>query len=653
MKTVPRRHRLTVLAIACAFIPFSMGSGHAEAATGSPDPQDSAALATAAESYGLPLEALQIDDRTQGSYPLQGVTTDDYKIQDTRDGSLYRVTLLPGGKTADPDQLDRQELDAYAGIYGKLDVRLADRVAKLPAGTTLPVMIWVGGAASPSLSRPELIADPDAPKPSPEEVDEVYKKVDSAWTASVAEAIKPVAERLAARSIKTETDAYSPVVFADLTAEDIADIDTWPEVQHLYLAEINDPELSIAVPTVLGNIVHGRGINGGGVRIGEVEVGGRIAAANPSLAGVIQVPNFLCPAASPHSTAVAGILRSTHGVQRGTAPGSTLVAGGSCNGISAELTQVSNIVAYMGLARALNLSWGANIGLVPGANDRFYDSLVLNGWRTVVKSAGNDAGPCGSGAGNVTSPGLGYNVLTVGNFNAMGNSSWPGDAMDACSSWRDPSSAHNDREKPEVAAPGSNITSTTTAFPWIGAVGSGTSYAAPVVTGATALLIQRNGFFSVWPETVKALLMVTAVHNIEGLTRLSERDGAGGVALDRADDVAGGVTGGYGGRSYTCASPLNLDIATVWLASGINTRIAIVWDSDPNYASYNTQPGADLDLSILNPGGGTVASSLSWDNTYEIVEFTPAQTGFHRIRVNKFRCSFNPQWLGWSWRQGI
>jgi hypothetical protein len=648
MMTFRSRRRLTALALACALASFPVFCGRAEAGE---DPQDSAALATAAELYGLPLEALTIDNKALAEYPLQGVTADDYKIQDTRDGSLYRVTLLAGGKPVDPDQLDQQELDTYARLYGKLDVRLADRLASLPPGDAVPVVIWLQ-ASSPSLSRPDLIDDPTAPKPTEEEIDQIYQKVDSAWSAVVAGVVKPAAEKLKALGIEAESDSYSPALFASLTAGDIAKVNTWPEVERLYLDEINKPDLSVAIPTVLGNVVHGRGITGAGVRIGEVEVGGRAAVANPWLPGLIQIPTSACAAPTAHSTAVAGILRSTHGVQRGTAPGVTLLVGGSCGGVSAQLTNVTNIITVMGFARAVNLSWGANIGLVPGANDRFYDNLVLNGWRTVVKSAGNEAGPCNSGTGNISSPGLGYNVITVGNFDAMGNSTWPGDTMNNCSSWRNPTSGHNDREKPEVAAPGSNFTSTTTAFPWIGPVGSGTSYAAPIVTGATALLIQRNGFFSVWPETVKALLMATAVHNIEGATRLSQFDGAGGVVLDRADDVAGGVTGGYGGRSYTCALPLNLDIATIWLASGIRTRVAIAWDNDPNYASYNTQPGADLDLSVINPGGGTVASSLSWDNTYEIVDFTAQQTGFHRIRVNKFRCSFNPQWLGWSWRQG-
>ena len=64
------------------------------------------------------------------------------------------------------------------------------------------------------------------------------------------------------------------------------------------------------------------------------------------------------------------------------------------------------------------------------------------------------------------SEGLAYNIITVGAF--------------------DDRNTIRNREKPEVTAPGSNIMSTTTASPWYGNIGSGTSYAAPMVTGVAA-----------------------------------------------------------------------------------------------------------------------------------------------------------------------
>jgi hypothetical protein len=173
-----------------------------------------------------------------------------------------------------------------------------------------------------------------------------------------------------------------------------------------------------------------------------------------------------------------------------------------------------------------------------------------------------------------------------------------------------------------------------------------------MVTGVAALLIQRNSSLAVWPEAIKAILMTTAVHNIEGDARLSNKDGAGGIAADRADDVARGVNGNWGAESYSCSTPTAHDVATISLTGGQRTRATIAWDNDPNYSSYASQPGADLDFQVINPSGSVVASSASYDNTYEIVDFTPTTTGSYKLRVNKYRCDYSPRWLGWAWRQG-
>jgi hypothetical protein len=369
----------------------------------------------------------------------------------------------------------------------------------------------------------------------------------------------------------------------------------------------------------------------------------------------VQDPISACATASGHSTGVAGIVRSTSVSRRGVAPGANVRAAGSCGGVTSELQARSTAAVDWG-ARVLNLSWGSNTALVPGASDRFYDELVINRYVTVVKSAGNEAGPCRSGTGNVTSPGLAYNVLTVGNFDDLNTVSWTGDVMNSCSSWRDPISTRGDREKPEVSAPGTNINSTTTAFPWTGAIGSGTSYAAPMYTGLAALMMQRNSALRVWPEGVRTIAMVSSIHNIEGATRLSEFDGAGAMVANRADDIAALRTTsgsrGWNAQSYSCSAATNLDVATMSLTAGVRTRVAIAWNQNPTYASYASQPSADLDLHVINPSGSLVASSSSFDNTYEIVDFTPSVSGAYKLRVRKWRCDLTPRWLGYAWRAG-
>src|SRR5262249_53751265 len=154
----------------------------------------------------------------------------------------------------------------------------------------------------------------------------------------------------------------------------------------------------------------------------------------------------------------------------------------------------------------------------------------------------------------------GYNVITVGSFDDRGTAGWSDDVMSQFSTRLDPASLHSDRQKPEVAAPGENITSTSTHSPWNDFTSSGTSFAAPMGTGTAALMMRANGSLSVWPEALKAILMATAVHNIEGDDRLSDVDGAGGIDAKGAADVARSISGKWGARGYTCNEPSSLDV---------------------------------------------------------------------------------------------
>jgi hypothetical protein len=129
------------------------------------------------------------------------------------------------------------------------------------------------------------------------------------------------------------------------------------------------------------------------------------------------------------------------------------------------------------------------------------------------------------------------------------------------------------------------------------------------------------------------------------------RNGAGGIRADLADDVTRGVNGSWNAQDYTCSEPATKDVMNMSLTAGKRTRVAIVWDNDPAYASYASQPCADLDLQIISPSNTVVASSSSWDNTFEIVDFTPSASGVYRIRVVKFRCDMSPRYLGFAFHR--
>ena len=68
---------------------------------------------------------------------------------------------------------------------------------------------------------------------------------------------------------------------------------------------------------------------------------------------------------------------------------------------------------------------------------------------------------------------------------------------------------------------------------------------------------------------------------------------------------------------------------------------------DPDDYSFD-RLDTDFDLYIKNPSGTYISgvSSRSWDNNYEIVEFTAPQTGIYKIAVLKVRADEPSNHLG-------
>lgn len=252
---------------------------------------------------------------------------------------------------------------------------------------------------------------------------------------------------------------------------------------------------------------------------------------------------------------------------------------------------------------------------------------------------------------------MGYNVIAVGAFDDNNTgSNLSDDSMATWSSYIDPSSTYMDREKPELVAPGVNIETTFDAWPWItnppGV--SGTSFATPHVSGAANVLMNRDATLTTWPEAVKSILMTTAYHNLEGSSRLSEYDGAGGISLGSAYYLTANTNNWH---VYTLTpSNFNPSFGPIhfYAYKGQRVRAAISWAVDPNYSGYPDRPGVDLDLSVYTPScSGTCyakAYSTSFDNNYEIVDFVASVSGWWRVYISKRTFYDANTTLGIAWR---
>lgn len=352
--------------------------------------------------------------------------------------------------------------------------------------------------------------------------------------------------------------------------------------------------------------------------------------------------------------------------------------------VTTSLTALHSAAYGLG-ARISNNSWGAAVGGAYAALSREFDALVRdaqpgvpgNQQFTEVVSAGNS----GSAGNSIGSPATGKNVIAVGaseNVRAIGGSDGCGVPDTGADSARDVidfssrGPTDDGRTKPDIVAPGTHMTG---ARPQTGAdfngggtcnpsfpadstiydLVSGTSQAAPVVTGFASLIHTwyraglGGGSLYPSPAMTKALMINTATDMVGG------NDGAAGVNPSVPTQVQGwgrvtlrtlldGTsrrvidqttiftnTGGSINRYFTVAS------------ASRQLRVTLVWTDAPGPTTGNSYVN-DLDLQVTAGGktykgnvfsGGRSVPGGSFDlrNNVENVFLPAGVTGAIKVRI--------------------
>lgn len=255
--------------------------------------------------------------------------------------------------------------------------------------------------------------------------------------------------------------------------------------------------------------------------------------------------------------------------------------------------------------------------------DRDWDDFAYTHMIPTFKSAGNN----GSGSGNVSAPGKGLNLITVGNYDHTT------DTIAGSSSFVDPAIG---AEKPEISAPGESITAG-------GFTMSGTSMSAPHAAAFAADQMSDSTWLKFKPHLVKAKILSGATDVISGgadkvgLGGIDFLSGhynghnfwwSGGNGAFSSWDSADGSSDGYIERTLT--------ISNSWDA----VRVVLSWLTRGTYTyAHRTDAhaiGMDLDLRVYDPSGALVGSSASWDNNFESVEFEPTMTGTYTFKINRY-----------------
>ncbi|BAM01518.1 putative protease [Caldilinea aerophila DSM 14535 = NBRC 104270] len=610
-------------------------------------PEAEMALHFVAAQHRIPQDQLAFGSQETLTFPLLGRSYTYVTVHyDAPDGfQLFAVLVDPAAKTVEPDfnAVRAAEEAAYRARYGKLDPALYERLQQVADEATLPVAVWAAHTEA-ARSQAEIEAEIVARYPAagealaqkgvlwavadPELALEIQRSYEQLLTETTAARVRPIRTWLEEQGFTAEEFPGMPVLVAHLPKHTIAALSERQDVAQMMLIEAEEtPASDVAIPTDRAPQVWARGYTGTGSRIAILERYNVNATAAACL-------DIVATRASPvdpisHKSRVAAIAACNDPVLRGIAYGAQIVdAGhdGSQQDAVRALTWATD-PAFANRAHVVNHSGSFEDDNVLHFTDRAYDYWVKHRSFTAVIAAGNTSN-------NVTSPAKAYNVIAVGNVDDNNTVSWSDDVMWGTSSHLNPNTGV---EKPEVAAPGTNINTVAGQGP------PGTSYAAPQVAGLAALLMQRDTDLKNWPTAVKAIIMASAIHNIEGDRRLSGQDGAGSIDAVLADWIAQTE-----GNTGTCSAPCWWNIVTTntYPVSGGNVertftavrgeriRVVIAWLShaDPPTDTSPDRLYRNFDLQVIAPNGET-KSSESAVNNFEIVEFTAPATGQYTIRV--------------------
>lgn len=353
------------------------------------------------------------------------------------------------------------------------------------------------------------------------------------------------------------------------------------------------------------------GVDGAGVGVAIIDSG--VASWHDDLGSerVTRFADFVNYQSSPyddygHGTHVAGIIagngHDSEGRRRGIAPGATLLVEKVLD--AAGQGYISNVIAAIDYAvanrAALNIRV-INLSVAAGVYESFTtDPLTLAAKRAVeagivVVSAAGNLGKNAEGQpqyGGIGAPGNAPWVICVGASSHNGTVNRADDTVAAFSS-RGPTAIDNEA-KPDLVAPGVGIESTTEAGstlwnekpqmrlwgtvptatePYLSL--SGTSMAAPVVSGTIALMLQANS--NLTPDLVKTILQHTAEAHVSYDTLTQ---GAGFLNARAAVTLAQSIASGAELDAPSLASvDTSASVEMMWNANPLSAWAAIGRDS--------------------------------------------------------------------------
>lgn len=603
------------------------------------------------KKYSTKLEALEILDASEFVIHQLNSKFKKFKIYDSEKDKYYRFLVGNKNTILDYNEIIEKAKQSDFKKYGRLQKELYRQIS-IDNDRNIPVLIKFV-VKEKTLDKSSVIDDSSHKKfvteiqleerRITEETMELYQKIFSEYDLKRPEEFSqsgPFVSTSLPRSIIHKLSRDERISFIGLDRE----------------KRVKDyPTIDESLPTTLTDYIQNLGVRGKGVKIAVLEDGG--LWKDEDFFNIDEIQDD-AQAADSHMTRSVGIIGNRYDDGEisdkwlGYAPeASVLIANDGDYKDAYEWAKSKNV-------NVITMSWHYTSEETSGdlhSRDIYFDYMVAHyPYPTIFVSAGNQADE------DAYASGKGYNFFGVGDVVNDGDGNRCCDTIKAASSWINPDTIHNDREIPEISAPGSR-------HDLLGSSFGGTSCATPVSASISTLLMNHNNSLLIWPEAIRAILLATANYqkadNVNWSTGSDGKDGTGMINTKYAYWTAGrretGECPQFRAHDYGTmyASDFNGYYKKKWKIQVYNTdshvRVALTWNSKTS--SSDGEPttsilNADLDLYVYDPDGNLVAYSISWDGNYEFVEFVPKKMGVYTIKIYGFSVPNDFwSWYGIAW----
>ncbi|MCK9536615.1 MAG: S8 family serine peptidase [Bacilli bacterium] len=354
--------------------------------------------------------------------------------------------------------------------------------------------------------------------------------------------------------------------------------------------------------------------NGSGISVGVLDVG-IIDKNHPNFVGtdyLIRDEWWYWETVDEHSTTVGLTIAGNTGI----AP-------------AARLLSVEFFMSYSGPIEWL-LDQGANIiniSMCNGSTHGVYtsdaaylDYIIRNNSVLIVGSAGNRGDSREGGDYKVTSPKTGFNVITVGNTGAFGDPTLTTSYITNFSI-----------SKPNISAPAELLY--LPGFP--GVRFGGTSYAAAMVSGVSALVMQSDSRYIIRPHILGALLAATATPSYFETdfdsSGYEKKIGAGIINCEFAITNKTNTFCFYNNTNKQGEVVFN---HRIYLTGG--KRVKVVFYALVNSDKSKTIKTTDYDLYLKHDNGQILQLSCSSYNNSELINCIVPYSGYYQVEIVQY-----------------